>query len=142
VLSAAFIRPTYHSRQCSQEASTHVISRRAQLISCSTKAQLFLFFTETGQFFAMDELFPGRWRQYERRPDSFAETQAKLSRVTSEVAVDRGENLIECLQSTSQNPIRRTLLIVKCSSGYSYVVLPHPSTVRWDGFFFLLINPI
>lgn len=55
--------------------------------------------TESGQFFAVDELFPGRWRQYERRPDSFAEQQAKCARLAGEAAVDRGEYLIECLQS-------------------------------------------
>ena len=52
----------------------------------------------SGQYFAVDELFPGRWRQYERRPDSFAEQQAKFARLTGEAALDRGEHLLECLQ--------------------------------------------
>ena len=46
----------------------------------------------------MDEIFPGRWRQYQRRPDSFAELQVKFARIAGEAAVDRGEYLVECLQ--------------------------------------------
>ena len=55
----------------------------------------------SGLFFAVDELFPGRWRQYEQRPDSFAEQQAKFARIGGEAALDRGEHLLECLQSKS-----------------------------------------
>lgn len=51
-----------------------------------------------GLFFAFEELFPGKWRQYDQRPDSFAESQATLARIANEFAIDRGERLIECLQ--------------------------------------------
>ena len=50
----------------------------------------------------MDELFPGRWRQYEQRPDSFAEQQVKFARLAGEAALDRGEHLLECLQSNTK----------------------------------------
>ncbi len=55
-----------------------------------------------GQFFAVDELFPGRWRQLEQRPDSFAEQHAKYAKLAGEAALDRGEHLLECLQSNFQ----------------------------------------
>ncbi|EKM56901.1 uncharacterized protein PHACADRAFT_254278 [Phanerochaete carnosa HHB-10118-sp] len=58
-------------------------------------------YTQSGQFFAVDELFSGRWRQFERRPDSFAEVQAKLARFAGEAAINRGERLVECLQIKS-----------------------------------------
>ena len=51
-----------------------------------------------GQFLSLDELFPGRWRKYERRPDSFAEHQATLAKSAAEESIDRGERLLECLQ--------------------------------------------
>lgn len=53
----------------------------------------------SGQFLAFDELFPGRWRKYERRPDSFAELQAAFAKRTAEESIDRGERLLECLQT-------------------------------------------
>ena len=55
--------------------------------------------TANGLVFAVDELFPGRWRSLEPRPDSFAEQQAKFAKIAGEAALDRGEHLLECLQS-------------------------------------------
>lgn len=55
--------------------------------------------TANGQVFSVDELFPGRWRQFEQRPDSFAEQQAKFAKIAGDAALDRGERLEECLQS-------------------------------------------
>ncbi|KAI0691861.1 hypothetical protein BC835DRAFT_1359567 [Cytidiella melzeri] len=52
-----------------------------------------------GSFFSVEELFSGKWRQYDQRPDSFAEQQAKLARLATELAIDRGEHLRECMQA-------------------------------------------
>ncbi|GJE86693.1 fungal specific transcription factor domain-containing protein [Phanerochaete sordida] len=52
-----------------------------------------------GQFFHVDELFHGRWRAYERRPDSFSEEQARRAKTATEEAVDLGDRLVECLQA-------------------------------------------
>lgn len=54
--------------------------------------------TGSGEYFTVEELFPGRWRDYEQRPDSFAEQHAKFARIAGEAALDRGEHLLECLQ--------------------------------------------
>ena len=54
-----------------------------------------------GLFCAFEELFTGKWRQFDQRPDSFAESQATLARMANEVAIDRGEHLLECIQGTS-----------------------------------------
>ncbi|KAF7794076.1 hypothetical protein EIP86_005206 [Pleurotus ostreatoroseus] len=55
--------------------------------------------TGNGQFFIIDELFPGRWRQWDQRPDSFAEQQVRFANLVGDAALDRGEHLLECLQS-------------------------------------------
>ncbi|KAI0337613.1 hypothetical protein BDW22DRAFT_1363872 [Trametopsis cervina] len=53
----------------------------------------------TGPSFVLEELFAGRWRQNEHRPDSFAEQQAKLARIAGEAAIDRGESLMQAMQT-------------------------------------------
>ena len=79
----------------------------------------------------MDELFPGRWRQYQQRPDSFAEQQAKFARLAGEAALDRGEHLVECLQSrlTGLTPLERLLTSNCYSPDNSYLVLSMSSKV-------------
>lgn len=93
-LLAACIPLIYHSRLCNQEVNTRVSDALTQVFS-ATKLNLL---SENGQFIAVDELFSGKWRQYERRPDSFAEVQAKLAKFAGEAAINRGEHLVECLQ--------------------------------------------
>lgn len=85
----------------------------------------------SGQLLAFDELFPGRWRKYERRPDSFAELQAAFAKRTAEESIDRGERLLECLQSGSPFLVRagRGLTRGGCSERHSRVVLPVPGQV-------------
>ncbi|KAJ3530808.1 hypothetical protein NM688_g7659 [Phlebia brevispora] len=56
-------------------------------------------FHTNGQFLVLDELFPGRWRQLDQRPDTFAEQQVKYAKLVGDAALDRGEHLVEDLQT-------------------------------------------
>lgn len=60
----------------------------------------------------IEELFTGKWRQFDQRPDSFAESQATFARIANEVAIDKGEHLLECIQGE--------LIFLSQLRGYAY----------------------
>lgn len=45
-----------------------------------------------------DEVFAGRWRRTESRPDSFAEQQVKLAKMVTDDLLDTGTDLVQVLQ--------------------------------------------
>lgn len=48
----------------------------------------------------LDEIFPSRLRKLQRRPDTFAEQQAKFAKQALEVGLDLGQNTFQCVQGT------------------------------------------
>ncbi len=52
---------------------------------------------------ALDEIFAGRWRRTQTRPDSFAEQQIKLAKMALEDMIDTGARLVEGLQGDKVN---------------------------------------
>ncbi|THH33509.1 hypothetical protein EUX98_g641 [Antrodiella citrinella] len=46
----------------------------------------------------LDEIFASRLRKIQRRPDSFAEQQAKYAKQAMEVGLDLGQNTFQCVQ--------------------------------------------
>ncbi|PSR71418.1 hypothetical protein PHLCEN_2v12685 [Hermanssonia centrifuga] len=49
------------------------------------------------------EIFAGRWRRTQTRPDSFAEQQIKLAKMALEDMIDTGARLVEGLQGDKVN---------------------------------------
>ena len=91
---AAYTQLTFRSPRHSRGVCIRVSHNRA--IGSTPLSQITL--SGSGEYFTVDELFPGRWREYDQRPDSFAEQHAKFAKIAGEAALDRGEHLLECLQ--------------------------------------------
>ena len=81
-----------HQRQYIPMESSHVCNVWRRPGNCKLTSCGFVSLS-------LDEIFAGRWRRVQSRPDSFAEQQAKLAKMAVEDLLDTGSDLVEVLQS-------------------------------------------